>query len=134
MARFTLTGIIQNIGPTQSFGSNGFTKRDIVISEEGTKYPNPVKFTLKKDNCALADNYHEGDKVTVSASVNGREWENKTKGITQYFVDLDAYKIEDGEGQEQSKAGGKKGKSIPQPAEPSVDDTGMADDDNDIPF
>lgn len=89
MARFSLTGVIQNIGPTQSFGSNGFTKREIVIAEEGTKYPNPVKFTLKKDNCALADNFNEGDKVTVSFSINGREWENKTKGITQYFVDLD---------------------------------------------
>ena len=129
MARFSLTGVIQSIGPTQSFGSNGFTKREIVISEEGTKYPNPVKFTLKKDNCALADNFNEGDKVTVTASVSGREWENRAKGITQYFVDLDAYKIEDGDGQGQAKTGGKKGKGVPPPAEPpsSVDDL-MEDD------
>ena len=134
MARFSLTGVIQNIGPTQSFGSNGFTKREIVIAEEGTKFPNPVKFTLKKDNCALADNFNEGDKVTVSFSINGREWENKTKGITQYFVDLDAYKIEDGDGQGQAKAGGKKGKGVPPPAEPTIEDTDMAADVDDMPF
>lgn len=132
MAKFTLTGTLQNIGPTQSFGSNGFTKRDIVVLEEGTKYPNPVKFTLKKDNCALADNFHEGDKVTVSFSINGREWENKTKGITQYFVDLDAYKIEDGDGSAGKQSGSKKGKSVPPPAEPPVDVS--YDDPDEMPF
>lgn len=133
MARFSLTGVIQNIGPTQSFGSNGFTKREIVIAEEGTKYPNPVKFTLKKDNCALADNFNEGDKVTVSFSINGREWENKAKGITQYFVDLDAYKIEDGDGQGQANVGGKKGKGVPPPAEPPAEVDDMMDIDQ-MPF
>lgn len=133
MARFSLTGVIQNIGPTQSFGSNGFTKREIVVAEEGTKFPNPVKFTLKKDNCALADNFHEGDKVTITASVSGREWENKTKGITQYFVDLDAYKIEDGDGQGQAKAGSKKSKGVPPPAEPPAEVDDMVDDDQ-MPF
>ena len=133
MAKFTLTGVIQSIGVTQSFGNNGFTKRDIVIAEEGTKYPNPVKFTLKKDNCALADNFHEGDKVTVTASINGREWENKAKGITQYFVDLDAYKIEDGNGQGQAKTGGKKGNGVPPPAEPTEQDFETNEDDE-MPF
>ena len=134
MARFAFTGTIKSIGPIQSFGSNGFTKREIVIDEDGTKYPNPVKFTLKKDNCALADNFNEGDKVTVSFSIDGRGWENKAKGITQYFVDLDAYKIEDGDGQGQAKAGGKKGNSVPPPAEPSVDVANIATDVDDMPF
>ena len=81
----------------------------------------------------MADNFHEGDKVTVTASVSGREWENKTKGITQYFVDLDAYKIEDGDGQGQAKAGGKKGKGVPPPAEPPAEVDDMVDDDQ-MPF
>lgn len=131
MARFTLTGVLQNIGTIQSFGSNGFTKREIIVAEEGTKFPNPVKFTLKKDNCALADNFHEGDKVTVSASINGREWDNKAKGITQYFVDLEAYKIEDGNGSAPSHGGGKKGKAVPAPADPPAD---LSYEDSDMPF
>lgn len=134
MARFTLTGTIHSIGETLSFGSNGFTKRDIVILEDGTKFPNPVKFTLKKDNCALADNFREGDKVTVTASISGREWENKNKGIVQYFVDLDAYKIEDGEGAPSNSTGGKKSKkSVPPPAEPTDADMDFNDDDQ-MPF
>lgn len=133
MARFSLTGVIQSIGATQSFGSNGFTKREIVIAEEGTKFPNPVKFTLKKDNCALADNFHEGDKVTISASINGREWTNPKTQNVQYFVDLDAYKIEDGDGKSKASSG-KKGKSVPPPADPPAGDYAVVDDDNDIPF
>ena len=120
MARFTLTGKIKSIGPTQTFGSNGFCKRDIVIDEDGTKFPNPVKFTLKKDNCSLADDFKEGDTVTVYASINGREWENKAKGITQYFVDLDAYKLSSGDESHQ-QGSGKKGKGVPPPAEPPAD-------------
>ena len=133
MARFSLTGTIKSIGATQSFGSKGFTKRDIVIEESGMKFPNLVKFTLKKENCALADNYNEGDKVTVSASINGREWKNPKTSQVQYFVDLDAYKIVDSDGQA-SSGGSKKGKGVPPPAEPSAEDFAAIEDDNDIPF
>lgn len=132
MAKITLTGVIQTIGQTQSFGTNGFTKRDFVVSEDGTKYPNPVKFTLKKDNCALADNFQEGDKVTVSASINGREWTNPKTQQVQYFIDLDAYKIEDCDGTA-SKGSGKKSKPVPPPAEPPAEVDDMMDDDQ-MPF
>ena len=134
MAKFTFTGTIQVIGQTQSFGSNGFTKRDIVVAEEGTKYPNPVKFTLKKDNCSIADRFNEGDKVTVHASINGRDWTNPKNNQTQYFVDLDAYKIESGDGASNAKArGGKNGKGVPPPADPPEELSADVDD-TDIPF
>lgn len=130
MARLTLTGTIQEIGAVQSFGSNGFTKRDIIVVEEGTKFPNPVKFTLKKDNCAIADNFHEGDKVVVTASINGRAWTNPKTQAVQYFIDLDAYKIED------SSASGSTGKrnAVPPPAVPTEDDLPNNDDEDELPF
>lgn len=133
MARFSLTGTIKDIGTTQSFGSNGFRKRDIIIEEEGTKFPNPVKFTLKKDFCELADNYHEGDKVTITASINGREWTNPKTNAVSYFIDLDAYKIEGGNGQS-SSSGGKKGSKVPAPV--SGDDLAYdaTMEDDDMPF
>ena len=125
MAKITLTGTLSLIGATQSFGSNGFTKREIVVQEDGMKYPNPVKFTLKKDHCALADNYHEGDQVTVTASINGRKWTNPKTQKDQYFVDLEAYKIESG-------AGGNAKNEVPAPAVPDVN-VDMSDD-GDVPF
>ena len=134
MAKVTLTGVIQSISAIQTY-SSGFTKRDIVIAEEGTKYPNPVKFTLKKDNCALADVFNEGDKVTVTASINGREWTNPRNQQVQYFIDLDAYKIDYGNGQEQVKpSGAKKGRNVPAPATPPADLSDNTIDDTDIPF
>lgn len=130
MAKLTLTGELHTIGTTQSFGSNGFRKRDIVVMEEGTKFPNPVKFTLKKDHCELADNFHEGDKVTVTASISGREWTNPKNNVVSYFIDLDAYKIEDANGGAKQ---GKKGNSVPSPAVPPVEDAYSIDDDE-MPF
>ena len=137
MARLTLKGVIKHIGTTQSFGSNGFRKRDIVVVEDGTKFPNPVKFTLKKDYCELADNFHEGDTVTISASVNGREWTNPKNNQVSYFIDLDAYKIEDGDGSAEAKPAGSSKKSTRAPAPVAADelpyDAGAMDD-GDIPF
>lgn len=130
MARITLTGVLQTIGTTQSFGNNGFRKRDIVVMEEGTKYPNPIKFTLKKDYCELADNFHEGDKVTVSASLSGREWTNPKTNAVSYFLDLDAYKIEDAEGGAKQ---GRKGSSVPPPVSAAELSYDTADVD-DMPF
>lgn len=95
MAKFSLTGEVTFIGQTQSFGSNGFCKRDFVITMKDSKFPTPVKFTLKKDNCALADNCRIGEKVKVSFYISGREWVNPKTNTTQYFNDLEAYKIED---------------------------------------
>lgn len=133
MARITVTGVIKNIGDIQEFAS-GFKKREIVIDEEGTKFPNPIKFTLKKDSCSLVDSYKEGDKVTVTASINGREWENKAKGITQWFIDLDAYKIDREGSATTGKTGGKKTKPVPPPAVPTNDIADAGFDDADIPF
>ena len=131
MAKVTLTGTLQVIGPIQSFGTNGFRKRDIVVSEDDTKYPNPVKFTLKKDYCELADNFHEGDKVTVTASINGREWTNPKTNATQYFIDLDAYKLEDADG---AKSGGKKGNKAPAPVTTDELSYDAGADMDDMPF
>jgi len=131
MAKVTLTGTLQVIGPIQSFGTNGFRKRDIVVSEDNTKYPNPVKFTLKKDYCELADNFHEGDKVTVCASINGREWTNPKTSAVQYFIDLDAYKLEDANG---AKAGGKKGSKAPAPVTTDELSYDAGADIDDMPF
>ena len=55
---FDYTGVVDEVHETQSFGSNGFTKREVIIGNDvdsPSKYPNPVKFTFKKDNCSLLD-------------------------------------------------------------------------------
>ena len=52
---FDYTGVVEEVLPVQTF-SSGFTKRDVIVGNDvdsPSKYPNPVKFTFKKDNCSL---------------------------------------------------------------------------------
>ena len=94
MAMYEIRGVVETVGKTRSFGSNGFQKREIVINakEEGQKYDNLVRLTFKKDNCSLLDGFRKGDEVKIRFAVDGRKWDGP-KG-TQYFVDLTGIKIE----------------------------------------
>ena len=91
---FEYTGVVEEIMALQTFAS-GFTKRDVIIGNDvdsPSKYPNPVKFSFKKDNCSLLDGIQKGQRAKVRFVVDGRRWEGP-KGV-QYFVDLTALKIE----------------------------------------
>ena len=81
-----ITGTIILIGETQSFGDNGFTKREFVV-EVGDKYPQPIAFEMVKDNCELLDAYNEGDEVGVSFNLRGREYYGK------YYVNLTCWRL-----------------------------------------
>ena len=92
---FDYTGVVEEVGQTQSFGSNGFTKREVIVGNDidsTSRYPNPVKFTFKKDNTSLLDGISKGQRVKIHFAIDGRRWESP-KGV-QYFVDLTGLKIE----------------------------------------
>ena len=49
-------GMVEEVGPVQTIGTNGFTKRDLIVDNDidsENRYPNPVKFSFKRMNCAL---------------------------------------------------------------------------------
>lgn len=112
---FDYTGVVEEVGQTQSFGSNGFTKRDLIVGNDvdsPSKYPNPVKFTFKKDNCSLVDGITKGQRVKIRFAIDGRRWDGP-KGVA-YFVDLTALKIE------VINADGSSTEPVPAPAEPDA--------------
>lgn len=112
---FDYTGVVEEVGQTQSFGSNGFTKRDLIVGNDvdsPSKYPNPVKFTFKKDNCSLVDGITKGQRVKIRFAIDGRRWDGP-KGVA-YFVDLTALKIE------VMNADGSSTEPVPAPAEPDA--------------
>ena len=54
-----LTGKLIIIGDTQTFGSNGFKKREFVISfSDNPEYPQFRKIELTKDKCELLDHFN----------------------------------------------------------------------------
>ena len=123
---YDYTGVVEEVLDTQTF-SSGFTKRDVIVGNDvdsPSKYPNPVKFSFKKDNCSLLDGIKKGQRVKVRFAVDGRRWEGP-KGV-QYFVDLTGLKIE------VLNADGSSTEPVPAPAEP--DFPADAGDVDDMPF
>jgi len=126
-ALYDYTGVVEEVGQTQSFGSNGFTKREVIVGNDidsESRYPNPVKFTFKKNNCSLLDGISKGQRVKVRFAIDGRRWEGQ-KGV-QYFVDLTGLKIE------VVNADGSSNEPLPVPPEPDIP-AGVEDID-DMPF
>lgn len=94
--KYEITGTIQILGDTQSFGAKGFTKREFVVEEIEGKYPQLIKFEAVKDGCDKLDAFRVGDTATVSFNIRGSEYKGK------HYVNLQAWKIErDGQQQKQ---------------------------------
>jgi hypothetical protein len=90
-------GIIHSIGETQSFGQNGFTKREFVIklSGEGENpaYPTYAALELLKDKCSLMDQYQLGQEIIAHFNISGRLWAAQGKP-EKCFTSLQAWRIE----------------------------------------
>jgi len=129
MNTYEYRGTVEEIGAVQSFGANGFTKRECVVGnppDSMNKYPNPVLFTFKKNNCALLDQVKKGDVVKVAFTVDGRRWDGP-KGV-KYFTDLTGWKIE------VENADGTSVEPMPEPASAPDDLPASAVDDENLPF
>jgi len=88
----SVKGKLKVKGETKEFGSNGFKKREIVITTED-QYPQHILIELIKDKCSLIDGYHVDDEIEVSYNLNGREWINP-QGEAKYFNAIQGWKIE----------------------------------------
>lgn len=87
-----VTGIIKAIKQTQEIGSNGFKKRDLVITTN-EQYPQVLSIQFVQDKCAILDNYQVGQNVKIGINLRGREWVNP-QGKTKYFNTIQGWKIE----------------------------------------
>ena len=74
------------VGETETFGSNGFRKRTLVVETED-QYPQQVPIDFIQDNVDKLDSINEGDKVSVSINIRGRENNGK------YYSSLNGWKI-----------------------------------------
>ncbi len=56
-----VTGRIKKIEETKEYGSNGFKKREVVITTE-EQYPQHILIEFVQDKCVLLDSYKEGQE------------------------------------------------------------------------
>ena len=85
-------GRVKMIGETQTFGSNGFRKREIVVTTE-EQYPQHIIIEFIQDKTELLNNYQVGQQVKISINLRGREWVNP-QGETKYFNSIQGWRIE----------------------------------------
>lgn len=85
-------GKIKMIGETQTFGGNGFRKREVVLTTE-EQYPQHIMVEFVQDKTDLLNNYQVGQNVKVGVNLRGREWVNP-QGETKYFNSIQGWRIE----------------------------------------
>ena len=85
-------GRIKLIGETQTFGNNGFRKREVVVTTE-EQYPQHLMIEFVQDKTDLLNSYQVGQQVKVSINLRGREWVNP-QGETKYFNSIQGWRIE----------------------------------------
>ncbi len=89
---FNITGNLKVKGASQQV-SEKFKKREFVITENTSQYPQVISFQLTQDKCSLLDNFNEGSEIKVFFNLRGREWKSP-QGEIKFFNSLEAWKIE----------------------------------------
>ena len=125
-----ITGKIKWIDEVKTYGSNGFRKREIVITTQ-EQYPQNIIIEFIQDKCELLDSYQIGQDVRIGINLRGREWVNP-EGQTKYFNSIQGWRID------QLDQGAGNDESIPtqKPFETTELDTNQNDneEEDDLPF
>ena len=87
-----VTGKIKKIEETKTYGSNGFRKRELVLTTD-EQYPQFLLIEFVQDKCDLLNNFNVGEDVRISINLRGREWVNP-EGQTKYFNSIQGWRLE----------------------------------------
>ena len=110
--------------------SDSFRKREFALEIEDGKYPQTVKFQAVQDRVEMLDDYSVGQAVRVHFDLRGREYTRKRDGVTDWWVNLDCWRIEPLEG-----AGADQGAGATATSPTTTSSTASDDEfDDEIPF
>ena len=127
---YDFTGKLYRIFDTQQVKET-FKKREFVVEQQDGQYPNYIKFELIQDRCGLLDGFSEGDEITVSFDLRGREWNDK------FFTNLHAWRLQSSNGGGGAPQGGGQPQSQPAAQQPAAPTTGFSTEgatNDDLPF
>lgn len=120
-------GKIKLIGDTKEYGSNGFQKREVVITTE-EQYPQHLLIEFIQDKCAILDSYQVGQPVKIGINLKGREWVSP-QGETKYFNSIQGWRIENLQAQQPGS-----GQNVPPPDQFEPANDLNEEDYDDLPF
>jgi len=85
-------GKVKLIGETETVGTSGFRKRDIVVTTD-EQYPQHISIQFVQDKCDLLNSYKPGQDVKISINLRGREW-TSPQGEVKHFNTVQGWRIE----------------------------------------
>lgn len=129
---FKFTGTIKVIQDTQRI-SDKFQKREFVVTDTTSMYPQDILFQATQDKCTLLDAFQANDNVEVSFNLRGREW-TSPQGEVKFFNTIEAWRIEK-QGQSQPMGMPSNGPSAMDIGADALPGVGAnTEDDDDLPF
>ncbi len=87
-----ITGILK-VKKSEQVVNDRFKKREFVLTDNSSQYPQHISFQLTQDRCGLLDSVQPGENITVHFNLRGREW-TSPQGEIKYFNTLEAWKID----------------------------------------
>jgi len=96
-----LEGKLKLINETQTFGSNNFRKREVVITTN-EQYPQDILIEFVQDKTDILNQYKVGQEVKIGINIRGREYINP-KGETKYFNSIQGWNIKTNESTNENK-------------------------------
>ena len=84
MNEVTIKGEVKFVDEVREYGANGFRKQEVVVETGDGKWDNPIAVEFTKDNIEKSQTLKKGDRVTIEARVNGREWQGRD-GVTKWI-------------------------------------------------
>lgn len=93
MNEVTIKGEVVFVDEVREYGANGFRKHQVVVETGDGKWANPIPVEFIKDAIEQSKGLKKGEKVSIDARINGREWQGKD-GVTKWFTSISGYKIQ----------------------------------------
>ena len=122
-----IIGKIKWIDETKEYGSNGFKKRELVVTTE-EQYPQHILVEFIQDKCEILNSFQIANNVKIGINLKGREWTNP-EGQIKYFNSVQGWRIDiiDGEISQELPP-------IPPPISSENIDENKTEEEDDLPF
>jgi hypothetical protein len=128
--RYEAIGEIRAIMDTEQI-TDSFQKREFALEIEDGRYSQTVKFQLVQDKTGLLDDFEVGQQVRVHFNLRGREYTRKSDGATDYWTNLECWRLEKAEGADEGADQAGSGQAE---AEGGFFGGGSDNESDDIPF
>ena len=84
---YELKGTVKVLNETNVI-SDKFKKREFVITDDSSQYPQDIAMQLAQDNCDKLNGVSVGDRLLVKFNLRGRAWNDPKTGNDRYYSHL----------------------------------------------